>query len=37
VDIRKNVVGWPAWFVMRAHFPVGAVECNEAAIFWLYF
>jgi len=24
------------WFFMRTHFPVGAVECNEAAIFWLY-
>jgi len=23
----------PAWFFMRAHFPVGAVECYEAAIF----
>ena len=27
----------PAWFFMRARFPVGAVECNEAAIFWLYY
>ena len=35
-DICKKLVGWQAWLFMRTHFPVGAVECNEAAIFWLY-
>jgi hypothetical protein len=24
----------PAWSLVRSHFCVGAVECNEAAIFW---
>jgi hypothetical protein len=38
--VHRNSVrgGLPAGLVlMLAHSPVGAVECNEAAIFWLYY